>query len=256
MSRLSSDTVHVALYPGHAVLARTRGWLLPRVVERGRYAGAPDEALEAALAEPRWQQARLRVVLSNLLVRFVIVPADANLASAADELAVAEARFRQVHGAQVRLEARLSAPLSGRSQVAAGIATDVLDALRARFSQARLRLASMEPLFARAVGRARPPAGGFWLASLEPEALTLACADRAGWASVSVSPTGGDIAAVLGARLREARLLSSARDLPSLLFVHAAGADPSAAPRVVRLDGFEVHMVPPATGVADAALGG
>lgn len=255
MSRLSSDTVHLALYPGHAVLARARGWIMPKVVERGRYPGAPDEALEAALAEPRWQQARLRVVLSNLLVRFAIVPADASLASAADELAVAEARFRQVHGAQVRLEARLSAPLSGRSQVAAGLATDVLDGLRARFSRARLQLASMEPLFARAVGRARPPAGGFWLASLEPEALTLACAERAGWCSVSVSPFGGDFAAALGAQLREAQLLSPSRDLPRRLYVHAAGADPASAPRVVRLDGFDVHMVPPGAGVADAALG-
>lgn len=255
MSPLSSDMVHLALYPGHAVLARTRGWLVPKVVERGRYPGAPEEALEAALAEPRWQRARLRVVLSNLLVRFAIVPADATLASAADELAVAEARFRQVHGANVRVEARLSAPLSGRAQVAAGIAPEVLDGLRARFARARLRLVSLEPLLARATARARPPVAGFWLASLEPEALTLACADRAGWASVSVGPVCGDFATALGARLREARLLSPSSELPRRLYVHAAGADPASAPGVVPLEGFDVHLVRPRAGVADAALG-
>ncbi len=159
MSRLSSDTVHLALYPGHAVFARARGWLLPQVIERGRYPGAPDEALEAAMAEPRWQQARLRVVVSNLFVRFAIVPADTSLASAADELAVAEARFRQVYGAQAKLDARLSDPLSGRPQVAAGIAADALAGLRARFARARLRLLSLEPLFARATTSAASSGG-------------------------------------------------------------------------------------------------
>ncbi len=251
MSRLSSDTVHLALYPGHAVLARARGWLLPRVVESGRYPGAPETALEAALAEPRWQRARLRVVVSNLLVRFAIVPGDASLASAADELAVAEARFRQVHGAQPGLEARLSAPLSGRSQVAAGIAAEFIEGLRARFARARLRLASFEPLLARAADRASPPASGFWLASLEPEALTLARADRAGWASVSVARVRGDFASALDTRLREARLLSPISDLPRLLYVHTAGADPGPTP----LSGLDVRRVPQRAGVADAALG-
>ncbi len=255
MSRLSSDTVHLALYPGHAVFARARGWLLPQVIERGRYPGAPDEALEAAMAEPRWQQARLRVVVSNLFVRFAIVPADTSLASAADELAVAEARFRQVYGAQAKLDARLSDPLSGRPQVAAGIAADFLEGLRARFARARLRLLSLEPLFARAVGRARPPAGGFWLASLEPGGLTLACADRAGWTSVSVGTVRGGFESALAARLREARLLSPSRELPRRLYVHVAGADPALAARAAPLEDFDVHLVTPHAGVADAAFG-
>lgn len=252
-ARLSGDVVHLALFPGEAVLARSTGRILPTVAARARYAGPPLAALDEALQDARWRAAALRVVVSNQFLRYAVLPADPGLSGVADELALAEARFRQVHGAQADLEVRLSDPLSGRPQVAAGFPRDLRAGLQERFARAGLRLVSLEPLFMRAMAQARPREGGFWLASAEPGALLLARHDPAGWSGISVGPSRGALPAEIGARLREARLLSPEAPPPATLYVHAPAAGASAWPGSI--EGVAVRVVRGRKGVEDAALG-
>ena len=253
MSRWSSDVVHATLYPRELVLARTTGWLRPRVTARARYEGAPLEALDAALREARWHGARLRVGVSHPLVRYAVMPAAPGITDLAGELALAEARFRQVHGPQAGLEVRLSDPLSGRAQLIAGLDLALLAGLRERCPAARLRLVAVQPRLALAFEAARLPAGAFWFASVEPGALLLAHHGAAGWDAVAVSARRGPLAEDLRARLREQRLLAPMGDTGAEepVLVHGAGPD---AP-LPEMDGIRAQVVPWRRGVQDAAPG-
>ena len=100
---------------------------------------------------------------------------------------------------------------------------------------------------------ARPPAGGFWLASVEPGALLLASADRAGWASVAVFPRAGDLAESLAAALREARLLATRAEMPTTLHLHVTGEDAMPEGGAIHLDGVTVRRVLDRGGVVHGA---
>lgn len=237
MSRLFRDTVRIVLHPARIALTRTAGGLRHRELFRearsvaagtDRGGAALLDALRAVLADPRWQDADARVVVSSALVRFAIVPAGAQLLKESDEVAMALLRFQQAHGGTVpALDIRLSAPISGKGQIAAALerkfTTGLMESLRA----ARLRVTAVEPLLMHAFNAARASVadGDFWFASAEPGWLTLARMRRGHWESVAVSRCDGSVAERLGPRVREEMLVSGGESFPRRLYLHAATRD-------------------------------
>jgi len=149
------------------------------------------EALRAQAAGWRTRRARVQVVLSNLFVRYLIVPPGGG-GSAAEQSALARFHFSRVHGERaLGWEARLAGALGG-PQV--GCATDraLLEALRACFEPgSRARLTSVQPYLVSAYNRWRPriPRGGTWLVLHEPARICVAALGDRGWLALA---TGRD----------------------------------------------------------------
>ena len=242
MSRLFNDRVWVSIGVDRVVLERRSGWFgrastgkveYPISDAAGGRVAATLRTLESALGESRWQSARARVTLSNALVRYSIVPVSSQVCSVADERSLAGLRMQQVHGASApSLELRLSSPLSGRRQLAAGVESLFLEGLRAALSRARLQTVAIEPLLMRAfnASRSRLASREFLFACIEPGLLGLGCVRAGAWYSLTFAPIVGGAAAALTARVREASLAADdARQLPRQMYLHAEGVAASFA---------------------------
>lgn len=241
MSRLFSDTVHIGLYPDRVLLTRVSGGFAPRTLARYEQPGTPAPgaepasaalgalgALEAALQDARWHGAKARIVLSNSLVRYAIVPASDHLLGAADESALALLKFQQVHGgAGEEWDIRLGNLLSGRDQIAAALERSFVHAIREILQGAQLRLCALEPSLMRAFNRARQHIAGreFWFAQAEPGLLLLARVQGGNWAWLSAVPLDAPLSRALPAQLREAELLAAGADLPRRVYLYAPGVD-------------------------------
>lgn len=237
MSRLFSDTVHIGLHARRLVLTRMSGGFAPRLVLRHEQAVAPRPGaapatallavLETALQEARWHGAKARVLLSNTLVRYAIVPASRHIFSAAEEISLARLKFQQMHGGSTDWEVRLGNLLSGRDQIAAALERGFLQSLRDSLELARLRAGPIEPLLMRALNRVRAHISGrdFWFAQAEPGLLLLARARAGNWVSLAAVSIDAPLSRVLPAQLREAALLGDGGGLTRRVYLYAPGMD-------------------------------
>ena len=237
MLRLFRDTLHIGLYADRIVLVRVAGGLSRRTEHTTvRVSGGAPVASAAAildllqqlLKEPRWQGADARVQLSNALVYYAIVPASAQLLGAADEVALAQLKFRQMLGAGgAACEVRLGNLLSGADQIAAALDTAFVERLRHLLQAADVRLCALEPLLMRAFNRVRRQLAGddFWFALAEPGLLLLAHRQGGNWVSLAASALQEPLAHLLPAQLQEARLMGGASADVQRVYVYAPGVD-------------------------------
>ena len=233
MSPLFRDTVDIALHAQRVVVTRWSRGLAPRRVTVCDQAVAGGEvalvaALQECLQDPRCQDADARVMVSNALVRYCIVPHSPHLRGVADESALALHKFQQVHGAQAAAMAvRLSNPLAGIDQLAAAIDESLIAEIRQLLVGARLRLRSFEPMLMRGFNLVRRQIRDpdFWFVQAEPGLLLLARLRAGSWASVAAVPLAEPLGLALPAMLREARLMAGGRDFPRRLYLQASGVD-------------------------------
>jgi len=186
------------------------------------------DLLAERLKDSRWHGAMTRILVSNVLVRYAVIPAGSQLLEAEDEVALARLKFQQVHGgALADWEVRLGGLLSGKDQVAAAFERVWLDRLRAILGAARLRVRSIEPLLMRAFNRSRGRIKGssFWFAHAEPDLLMLARVQDGNWVSLTGTQLQSPLARVLPAQVREARLLEGGSDSPRRIYLCAHGLD-------------------------------
>lgn len=238
MSPLYRDTVWVELGAEQIAVTRRAGWMSRSVSHAQTYPVSTSseatiaersrvslEVLQTALADSRWQAARARVTLTNALVRYCIVPASDQTTGIPEEHSLAQTRLQQVHGtAGPRLEVRLSNPLSGRDQLAAGLDSSLLSELMSLLSRARLRVLSIEPLLVHAFNRIRPriAAQDFMFACVERGMLGLGCVRSGGWQSLDLSMFRGEALDALTSRLSQAALeTEDPKGLPREIYVHA-----------------------------------
>lgn len=223
MSPLWRERVSVGLCPDRLVLPG-RGAPRSMAVEP---AGEPlwraaVDALPAALAAcPHRQPRSVRVVLSHHFVRYALLPWSAALGSEAAWLAYAQHRFAAVHGAQAAQWTLRIAPTAWRgARIACATETALLEALRARLGERKVRLASVQPHLMTAFNAARRdlPRPACWLVVAEAGRLALALIERGAWRALRSRRLGADWRDALPALLeRESALLGLPQAPPALL---------------------------------------
>lgn len=216
MSLLSPADWQLFLAPGQVRLACTRrhwsrrGW---RAVPAPQAtlaceAGAGGESWEAALAAlGAWLRqnapgaAGARVIVSNRLVRYALLPPSAALADDAEDAAYAVHHFRELYGMRADGWNVAIAP-AGHAQprVASAIDAALLAALEQVLAGAGLRLRSVTPQLMDTFNRhrARFGAAGGWLVAHESGCLCLALLAQRRWMSVRSYRAGPGWRAQLG----------------------------------------------------------
>ena len=161
MSRLFPEPLTVHLAPGGIAELRARQWPA---------------------------RCRVRVVLSNHLVRYALVPWSASLADPAEEEAYVRHHFTRIHGERAKRWAlRWSEDGAGAPRLASAVDADLLEAVKTSFPAAgKARLVSIQPALMAAANRARRalPAGGAWLVVAEPDRACVALYGAGGWRAV------------------------------------------------------------------------
>ena len=210
---------------------------------------ALETALPAAAAKGK---TTATVVLSNQFLRYALVPWQAGLADAQEDLSYARHCFAKVYGkAALQWEVRLSHQAPGRPRLASGVDAELLEGLRSIFAATGSALQSIQPHLMTAFNDARGLLRGrnAWLALLEPGHLCLALLRDGLWASV-----------------RSMRMDSAwRRELPTILEREAFLVDDAAVPHDVyvgqlepgelvlpELDGWQFQALAPALGAGSA----
>ena len=193
MSRLSREKLLIALAPKSLALLRMARAPRARVVatlasECDAGAGAaPWEPVVASLAKliADEKDADATVVLSNHFVRYTLVPRDAALKGAEEELAYARYCFARIHGERSKAwEVRLARDRGEPMRVASAVDAALLEAVRSGFpAHGGPRLVSVQPYLMAAFNRWRRLTGGrsVWLLLLEPERACLAGLENSRW---------------------------------------------------------------------------
>lgn len=178
MSLLSRDRVLVALEPQAVHAVR------PRTGEKRAGAGSSPEELEKLVAG--WPRANVTVVVSNRLVRYVVVPRTTGVSGDAEELALARHHFARVHGERVR---DWDVRYSRETGLASAIDQELIDRLGKT-----MRLKSLQPYLMAAFNQMRPrvPKEGAWIVLPEAQATCVALYAKGAWAGVSVSRATGE----------------------------------------------------------------
>jgi hypothetical protein len=155
VSPLWRDEVGVFLGPRRLVLNRLRRGLRPRCVSRWSAAlEQPDltdwsvalAALDAELAKSEWQQANLRVVISDQWARYGIVPWAAELRDEAERQSHARFVLANTYGDIVEhWTLGVSEHFPGCARIVSALPTRLLEELRARVGAHGLRLTSTQP---------------------------------------------------------------------------------------------------------------
>lgn len=177
---------------GVAALRLGRG-LSPRVTRQAYVACAADasgwqaavKALDGLLAQPEWQRADLRVVLSNEFIRYAVIPLDPKLKRPQEREAYVRLQLEKRFGAVAAgWEPRIS-PTSSGSAVVSAIERGLLEAIEQACAN-RVRWVSLQPYLMTAFNRMRSTAGAKLGALLlaEPGRMLLALFDRSGWRAI------------------------------------------------------------------------
>ena len=253
MSRLFPDTLVIELFADRVSLTRKRGLFgrqiaaahtAPVLGSAGAVGSATLETLQTLLADAKWQDARADIRLSNALVGYTMVPASKQLLGAADELALAQLKFQQMHGSgTAQWEVRLDNLLSGASQLAAALDRRFLEKLLEVLAAARLKPVSIQPLLMHHLNQVRRKVAGLdvWFAHVDPGLLTLCRLQQGRLASLSATALTEALPLTLEAQVMQATLLAGTEGFPQRLYVYCH--DLSAAG--LTLHGLEVVDLSP-----------
>lgn len=243
MSLLWRDRLLISLAPSEICWLRLSGVLKTTVVAKGmvpvdRDYGAHrwDGAIAALRTEAaRWGRERLsvRVVLSNHLVRYALVPTSDQVSGHAEELALARFHFNKVHGDSSRAwDIRLSPGRSGAPRLASAVDSALLEALRQTFPGGKQpRLVSVQPLLMSVFnqGGSAIPSKGAWLIMAEPDRSCVALFKGKTWHAVqNVKGQFPDVDSWIALVERE-RWRVDLDNVPDTLLIH--GSQSSALPQ-------------------------
>lgn len=243
MSRWRTETLRVELAPDQVNLVHSERRLTLRGVrstvwnewvpaaaagpEAPPWRGAMD-ALERALPPEAGRAARARVVLSNRLVRYVLVPWSGTLGNAEEETAFARHCFERVYGeAGAQWELRVSDARDGAPRLASAVDAALPGALRETFAEAGVWLDSIQPGLMAVCNDFRRCLRGrhAWLALLEPGNLVLALLDRGHWVRVRSMRIGPGWRVELAQILEREAYLADPEAAARDVFLWASGLD-------------------------------
>jgi len=237
VSRLFPDELRISLAPDQVIVERRavglslqglRTRLLDRQILRVFGAGGRDrygEALQvmaSALAtiDDR-QRCRVRVVLANSLVRYLLVPQN-NRLSPEDEAAVVRHCFQEVYGsAAEHWELRASPAPDVPVRIASGIERSLVDDLRGVVATAGVRLDSIQPRLMTVCNEHRRSLDSqrAWLMLVEPGNLCLGLIDQGELVRVRSLRVDAQWASDLPALLEREACLAELDELPGDAFL-------------------------------------
>jgi hypothetical protein len=232
VSPLWRDKVAIQLSPRRLVLTRTGRGLRPKpsAEENRPYENAEDASwttamnvLRERLAQPAWQDANARVVLSDHWVRYAIVPWSNDLHGRDERLTHARFALADIYGESVTSwTVRLSETFPGNLQVACAVPSALFDELQELLASHRLNLVSLQPRLIAAFNRWRHrlPSCGAWFVSIEEGSLAAARLSRSGWDRVHAVRIGPDWTVEMK-RLQTFARLAGARAEDGVVFADA-----------------------------------
>lgn len=248
MSRLWAERLRIGLAPARVELVRLGPGghgrrRQPLAVEVAPAPGQPVwagalAALEQALPGIARAGDAAAVVLSNHLVRYLVIGWQPEIGTAGELEDLARLRFENTFGEAARdWTVRCSEGGWGKASVACAVDTALVAGLRACLERHELRLASLQPLLMAAYNdlrRALPPSAA--LTILEPGRLCLALRRAGAWTEVSSRRAPAD--AVLAVEQELATLgPNEAPEQLDVLLVGAGATWPAGGTRKARLLG-------------------
>jgi len=228
VSLLSSDSLRVFVAADRVAVVRTSGRfgsarraqpLRTLHVEAGDDSGkAMLAALGGVFEEARAK--RVSVVLSNALVRYLVVPWSDRITSAEERNALARHAFTQVFGAAAAGWTFVVSPAGKETHtLAAAVDTSVLEGLRGAAGRSGARLRSVQPLLMAVYNH--------WRADVGREALSLLLLEPGRWCWASLA--GGVWQRVQSGRVDARDDAAVAEIMTRQSSLDAAGAAPALA---------------------------
>lgn len=203
---LWSEQIRVGFCADRLVWVRVSGGLRRRILEKQQievepFAGLPTwtaslDALKTKLTASVPKRTRVAVILSNRLVRYMVVPWHPALMARSERLAQARHCFRETYGDMAAdWEIAMNAGGYGQAVLASAIDRTLLAGLREVCREWNLQ--SLQPYLTSAYRQFRrkirhPKASATYFGVVEPDELALIRLERTGLAAVSSTRIGGD----------------------------------------------------------------
>lgn len=192
MSPLWRDEVGAFIGPGKLVLSRMRRGLRGTCVAQ-HFVPLPESpagdwtharsTLVSELADPRWRDAHIRVVIADAWVRYALVPASEALATPGECLQHARLVLAQLYGESMeQWDVALSEAGGAGSHVAAAMPTELIAGIRGLRSGSA-HVVAIQPQLVAAFNAWswRLPASGGWFVTIEQGSLSAAHFTARGW---------------------------------------------------------------------------
>jgi hypothetical protein len=195
--------------------------------------------------------ANLRVILSNLFVRYAIVPWQAGLHGAAEDAAYVRHYFAQMFGSAVDgWDVCVSAAPDGHPRLASAIDALLLAGLRELCAPARIRLKAVWPQLSTTFNYYRNSLGtSGWFVTADSGCLCIGLFEEGRWLSVQTVRTGAAWQQELPALLERAACLAGPACAADQVFLWA----PELAARTEMGAGrFRIQLLAPSPVGADA----
>lgn len=202
-------------------------------------------ALEMALSELPKKPAYAQVILSNHFVRYTMVPWSDKLSNETEELAYAKHCFNQLYGATAQpWELRLNQDFAGAPKLASAVDRQLLQALRAVFARAKVKLKSVQPQLMTAYNncQARLQNEDAWFVLFDQGNLCLGLVQQGHWNSVRTLKVGSDWLARLPEILDREAYLSELDTSSDQIFLWAPEHSAAALPQNTR---WKISLVAP-----------
>ena len=202
-------------------------------------------ALEMALSELPKKPAYAQVILSNHFVRYTMVPWSDKLSNEAEELAYAKHCFKQLYGATAQpWELRLNQDFAGAPQLASAVDAQLLQALRAVFVRAKVKLKSVQPQLMTAYNNCQEQLQNqnAWFVLFDQGNLCLGRVHQGHWSSVRTFKVASDWLARLPEILDREAYLSELDTSSNQIFLWAPECSTAALPLSTR---WKISMLAP-----------
>jgi hypothetical protein len=247
---LLRDEWLVALSPSQVLMARAGTALTRRGLQRRLLSHAMAECLQVDAGKPAWMgaiatleqqlsglpagRASLKVVLSNLFVRYAVVPWQAGLRGATEDAAYVRHHFAQMFGGTAEAwDICVSAAPDRQPRLASAIDASLLEALRDLCALAGLRLRAVLPQLSSTFNRYRRSLSSHgWIVLAEPGCLCVGLFEEGRWRSVRTIRTDGGWQQQLPELLEREACLANAASASDQVFLWAPepAADTPLAP--------------------------
>jgi hypothetical protein len=201
--------------------------------------------LELALSELPKKPAHAQVILSNHFVRYTMVPWSDKLSNETEELAYAKHCFNQLYGATAQpWELRLHQDFAGSPQLASAIDGELLQALRAVFVRAQVKLKSVQPQLMTAYNNCQEQLRNqnAWFVLFNQGNLCLGLVQQGHWNSVRTLKVGSDWLARLPEILDREAYLSELNTTSDRIFLWAPEQSAAVLPQSTQ---WKISLVAP-----------
>jgi len=192
-------------------------------------------ALAAMIDENMRRRLRLDVVVSDRLVRYLVLPHRPEIATRAEWRAYALHRLESVYGEVARgWRLRIDLVPPGRPSLACAVDNDLVDALRQIAGSNTSRLVAVRPNFIHVFNQRRAAMRGarFWLAAVEGNTVVIGLMVDGSWRAMRNECAADGWRSALPGVIRRVQL-ALPEPITATLYLHNADGDEARLPETV-----------------------